>query len=50
MRFEVERGPRKTALSMVVSLLTPLWSVTSEWVVVIQVGAEVRQEVVETEE
>jgi hypothetical protein len=50
MRFEVERQPWKLALSVMVSSLTPLWSVMSEWEVATQVGAEVRPEVVETEE
>ncbi len=50
MRFEVERRPRKLASSVVASLLTPLWSVTSEWEVATRVGAKVRPDVVKTEE
>ena len=50
MRFEVERRLRKLALSMVATSLSPLWSVTSKWVVATLVGAKVRLEVVETEE
>jgi hypothetical protein len=50
MRFEVERRPRKLASSVVALSLTPLWSVMSEWEVATRLGAEVRPEVVETEE
>ncbi len=50
MPFEVERCPLKLASRMVALSLLLLWSVMSEWGIATQVGAEVRLEVVETEE
>ena len=48
--MEVERRPRKLVSSAAASSLTLLCSVMSECGVVTRVGAEVRPEVVETEE
>ena len=50
MRFEVERQAQKPAERVVASLLHTLWSVISACGVATQVGAEVRPDVVKTED